>query len=465
MRANLFSTKTTSLGAWLAGLFCSLILIGTAFAQTGSSTVNGTVEDTQKQAISGATVILKNESRNFSRATTTAADGSFLFTVVPPGAYNIEVEAPGFKKAVQTEVQALVDNRVTLSVTLEVGQVSEVVSVSASTAENIINTQDASLGNNFLAPQITQLPLNARNVGNLLSLQPAVTSTGYVAGGRSDQANLTIDGVDANDQQDGTAFSPVIRVSPDTVEEFRVTTVNANSTQGRSSGAQVGFITKSGTNYFHGNLYEYHRNTVTTANNFFSNRAGRFVATDPQVINGTAKVGDERVPRPKLIRNNFGGSLGGPVIKDRFFFFYNYEGRRDARGAPAVQTVPLASLGRGEVKFFATNGQLITLTPAQINGLTSNGTATGATVVDVNPAAVAVLASAAQRYPSNDNTTGDGLNTGGFRFNQSQPARLGAHTTKLDFNLSEAHTFFVRANYQNDTFVTSQQFPDTPVQA
>jgi hypothetical protein len=448
----------------LAGLFCSLLLIGTAFAQTGSSTVNGTVEDTQKQAISGATVVLKNESRNFSRVTTTSADGSFLFTVVPPGAYNIEVEAAGFKKAVQTDVQALVDNRVTLSVTLEVGQVSEVVSVSASTAENIINTQDASLGNNFLAPQITQLPLNARNVGNLLSLQPAVTSTGYVAGGRSDQANLTLDGVDANDQQDGTAFSPVIRVSPDTVEEFRVTTVNANSTQGRSSGAQVAFITKSGTNSFHGNLYEYHRNTATTANDFFNNRAGRYTADDPLVQAGKFKVGDEKVPRPKLIRNNFGGSLGGPIIKDRFFFFYNYEGRRDAKATSVVQTVPLASLGRGEVKFFGTNGQLITLTAAQINSLTSNGAPTGAAVVDVNPAALAVLAGAAQRYPSNDNTVGDGLNTGGYRFNQSRPVRLGAHTARLDFRLSEAHTFFLRGNYQNDTEVTSQQFPDTPQQ-
>src|SRR5262245_5132572 len=116
MRANLFSTQRTSLGVWLAGLVCSLLLTGSAFAQTGSSTVNGTVEDIQKQAISGATVSLKNESRNFSRVTTTAADGSFLFTVVPPGAYNLEVEAPGFKKAIRSEVQALVDNRVTLSV-------------------------------------------------------------------------------------------------------------------------------------------------------------------------------------------------------------------------------------------------------------------------------------------------------------------------------------------------------------
>ena len=438
---TILSTYVRRVGAFLSVCSLAIFFSASALAQTGSSTLSGTVTDSSQAAVSGATVMLKNDARGFTRTTTADSGGNFSFNVVPPGAYVIEVEAKGFKKGVLTEVQALVDNRVTVSVTLEAGQVTESVTVSASAVENIVNTQDASLGNNFLSQQIIQLPLNARNVGSLLSLQPAVTSTGYVAGGRSDQANLTIDGVDANDQQDGTAFSPVIRVSPDTIEEFRVTTVNANSTQGRSSGAQVGFITKSGTNQFHGNLYEYHRNTATTANDFFNNRSG--------------------VARPKLIRNNFGGSLGGPIVKDRFFFFYNYEGRRDAKGVSVVRTVPLAGLGRGEVKFNASDGQLVTLTAAQINGLTSNGTATGAAVVDVNPIGLAVLASAAQRYPSNDNTVGDGLNTGGFRFNAPQPVKLGAHTTRLDLKLSEAHNFFVRGNYQNDTSVTGQEFPDT----
>ncbi len=445
MRMTFSTFRASRVGAWLSITTLFMLFGLTAYAQIGLSTVSGAVTDSSQAAISGATITLKNDAKNFSRTTTTDATGNFLFTVVPPDTYNIEVEAKGFKKGILTEVKALVDNRVTANVTLEAGQVTESVTVSASAVENIINTQDASLGNNFLSQQIIQLPLNARNVGNLLSLQPAVTSSGYVAGGRSDQANLTLDGVDANDQQDGTAFSPVIRVSPDTIEEFRVTTVNANSTQGRSSGAQVGFITKSGSNTFHGNLYEYHRNTVTTANDFFNNRSG--------------------VARPKLIRNNFGGSLGGPLVKDRFFFFYNYEGRRDAKGTSVVQTVPLASLGRGEVKFFATNGQLITLTAAQINSLTTTGTPSGTAVVDVNPAALAVLASAAQRYPANDNTVGDGQNTGGFRFNQPQPVKLGAHTSRLDFKLSEAHTFFARGNYQNDTAVTAQQFPDTPTQS
>lgn len=426
----------------VAGLLLLLVAsFGFAVAQTGSSTVGGTVQDAQGAAISGAKVTLKNPNKNFSRETTSDAAGSFVFNVVPPDTYVIEVQSNNFKKNVVSDVKALTDNRVTVSITLEIGQVTEVVNVSASAAENIINTQDASIGNNFVSQQIIQLPLNARNVGNLLSLQPGVTSDGYVAGSRSDQANLTIDGVDANDQQDGTAFSPVIRVSPDTIEEFRVTTVNANSTQGRSSGAQVGFITKGGSNTFHGNLYEYHRNTATTANDFFNNRSG--------------------IDRPKLIRNLFGGSIGGPVIKDKVFFFYNYEGRRDAKQTSVNRTVPLASLGRGEVKFFTTNNQLITLTAAQINGLTSNGTATGTPLVDVNPVALAVLAGAAQRYPANNFEIGDGQNTGGFRFNAPQPVKLGAHTARFDFKLSESHSIFVRGNYQNDSAVTGAQFPDT----
>ena len=146
---------------------------------------------------------------------------------------------------------------------LEIGAVTETVNVIAGGVENLVNTQDASLGNNFVSQQILQLPLNARNVGNLLSLQPGVTPDGYVAGGRSDQANLTLDGVDVNEQQLGTAFTPVLRVSPDTVEEFRVITTNADANYGRSSGAQVSFITKSGSERFSRHAVRYHRNTIT----------------------------------------------------------------------------------------------------------------------------------------------------------------------------------------------------------
>ena len=224
---------------------------------------------------------------------------------MPPDDYVLEAESPNFKKAVISGVKGFADKSNTVEVSLEIGAVTEIVNVTAGGVENLVNTEDASLGNNFVSQQILQLPLNARNVANLLSLQPAVTPDGYVAGGRSDQANLTLDGIDVNEQQTGEAFAPVLRVSPDTIEEFRVITTNADASYGRSSGAQVSLITKSGQNDFHGNLYEYHRNTITSANDFFNNRSG--------------------IPRPKLLRNVFGGSLEGPIVKDRFFFFFNYE--------------------------------------------------------------------------------------------------------------------------------------------
>src|SRR5262249_32838104 len=144
------------------------------------------------------------------------------------------------------------------------------------------------------------------------------------------------------------------------------TTSNPNATQGRSSGAQVSLVTKSGTNRFHGSLYEYHRNNSTTANDFFNNAAGRFAANAPQVLNGLNKAGDEILPPPKLIRNLFGGSVGGPILRDRFFFFYNYEKRIDRSETAITRTVPTATLRQGIVRFPNVSDGTTTLTPADI---------------------------------------------------------------------------------------------------
>ena len=223
------------------GTFVVLLLFcGSAFGQgQGTSAIRGTIKDPQGAVVAGANVVLSDPATNFSRTATSNDSGQFAFEAIEPGTYKIEVEAKGFKKTVLTQVAALVSKPTDLVVAMEIGDVNETISVTVGAGEALINTQDASLGNNFVSQQITQLPLNARNVANLLSLQPAVTPQGYVAGGRSDQANITLDGVDVNEQQTGDAFSPVLRVSPDTVEEFRVTTTNPNASQGRSSGAQV----------------------------------------------------------------------------------------------------------------------------------------------------------------------------------------------------------------------------------
>ena len=168
-------------------------------------------------------------------------------------------------------------------------QVTETITVISGT-EAPLNSTDASIGTAFESRRIQELPLNARNIVGLLSLQPGVTREGEVNGSRRDQANITLDGVDVNEQQtgldvvngtnratniQGDAFASVLRVTPDSVQEFRVTTSNPNSTQGRSSGGQVTLVTKSGTNDFHGSLFEYHRNTVTTSNDYFNNARGQ----------------------------------------------------------------------------------------------------------------------------------------------------------------------------------------------
>src|SRR5437868_261219 len=185
------------LGVFLALTFTCL----TALGQAGTSTVRGTVTDPQGNVVAGATVTLINPTTNASRSTTATGDGVFTFEQVAVADYRVEVEAKGFKKAVITDVHALVSKVAPVSVQLEIGNVTETVTVASSMGEVLVNRDDATLGNNFVNQQITQLPLEARNVVSLLTLQPGVTPQGYVTGARSDQSNITLDGVDINEAQ------------------------------------------------------------------------------------------------------------------------------------------------------------------------------------------------------------------------------------------------------------------------
>jgi hypothetical protein len=280
---------------------------------------------------------------------TTDTSGAYSFQQVNPGTYRITVRAAGFRTAVVNNVQLLVNNPATVPVKLEIGQLSETVSVTAETEQ--LNTVDASIGNAISNKPIVQLPLNARNIVGLLAVQPGVvfvgedstdSRNGAVNGGKSDQANVTLDGVDVNDQMDRAAFTSVLRMTPDSVQEFRVTTLNANADQGRSSGAQITLVTKSGTNDLHGSLYEYHRNTATSANNFFGNMVGN--------------------PREKLIRNIYGVSAGGPIIRNRMFLFGNWEGRRDAKDGNALATCHPWTCAR---EFCTTSAPMVPLRPSR----------------------------------------------------------------------------------------------------
>ena len=450
--------KRSFLIANFAVLVCVLLVAAPLRSQTGTSTIRGEISDSQGKMVAGATVTLKNASVGFSRSQTTGAAGGFSFELIPPGDYTLEVEAKGFKRSVR-QVSALIGSAIAADVQLEVGVLSETVQVEGTAAIVSINTEDATIGNTFVNEQITQLPMEARNVLSLLTLQPGVTyaidstatTNGAVNGARSDQSNITLDGADINEAQTSRLNTPVLRLNSEAIEEFRVTTLNANSNQGRSSAAQVNLVTKSGTNSFHGAGFEFNRSTGFTSNDFFLNRIGQ--------------------PRPALIRNTFGGGIGGPIVKNKLFFFYSYEGRRDKSQNSVVRTVPLASMGQGMMRVKAQNcptpttcqpSVLVTYSQAQLNNIYS--------AAGLNPTGLAVLASAAQKYPANDFTVGDStaaqpLNTAGFRFSYPVVTKLNSSVAKFDANLTSKQTMFVRLNYIVDHSsgdIAAPQFPDTP---
>jgi hypothetical protein len=466
-------------------LICGLLVLlsvasMTALGQNGTSSVRGTVVDPTGKLVSGATVTLTNTETNTPRTQQTSDSGHYVFELVPPGPYRVDVEAAGFKKGIVTDVQAQVAKATEVNIQLEVGAVTESVTIAATANEVLLNTQDASLGNNFVNQQISQLPLEARNVAALLTLQPGVTKEGSVTGSRADQANVTLDGVDINEQQsnqigstsssDASSQNPgsntVLRLNAEAIDEFRVVTANPNAQFGRSSGAQVSLITKGGSNEFHGALFWFHRPTVLAANDFFNNRAGRYGPSDPQVQLGQAVVGQEKVPRPALIRNTFGGAIGGPIVRDKSFFFYSYEGRTDRSQQSVLQRVPLPTMGLGNLRFANVGGGVSTFTAA--NFATQFSALSG-----TNPVALAALAAAAAKYPANDfGTTGDSftnsagqlvlLNTAGYRFNAYLPSNFNSHVARFDHNLTSKQQLFARFNVNHDEIAGVPAFPDTP---
>jgi hypothetical protein len=386
-----------------ASLFC----VAGLFAQATTS-ITGVVSDDSGAVVPGATVTLSAAGTGVERASTTDARGVYQFLQVAPGMYSLVFEMDGFRSEVITDVELLVDTPATLDIKLEVGQVSEVITVEADAVS--LNTTDATVGNAFNETKIRQLPLLTRNVVELLSLQTGVNQTGEVLGARKDQNNVTLDGVDVNDQQSPEPFGSVLPVPLDSVQEFRVTTGGGNADVGRSSGGQVSLVTKGGSNEFHGSLYEFHRNTVTAANTFFNNAAG--------------------VEREKLIRNQYGFSVGGPVIKDRAFFFLNYEGRRDARSASQQRVVPSQSLRQGILTVTGQHGNVYQMTPDEFKLADPAG-------IGVNDTMLSLL----NTFPvGNDPASGTdgGLNFDGFRFNAPLQIDNKAYVAKLDFNLDKS---------------------------
>jgi hypothetical protein len=287
------------------------------YAQNATTSLRGVVKDPSGAVVPGATITLLNKAAGQTLNVTTKNTGEYQLVAIPPAKYVITITAAGF--GTQTKLaELLVDQPATINFELSIKSNDTVVDVTESA--QTLNTTDASLGGSADNAEIQALPSETRNVPDLLSLQPGVLAfpppsnpaladsrSGAVNGGRSDQGNITLDGVDDNDQVRGLAFFGVLRETQDSVEEFRVTTGNANADQGRSSGAQVSLVTKSGTNKYHGAAYEYFRPTDTVSNDFF---------------NKNSQLGSGLNNRPpKLIRNTFGGDFGGAIVKNKLFFF------------------------------------------------------------------------------------------------------------------------------------------------
>jgi hypothetical protein len=486
----------------LAAVTSCFLAIGTlAFAQSATTSLRGTVADPKGAVVAGATVTLSNPATGFSRTAQTNDQGIYQFLEVPPSTYAIEVSAAGFATTKRDNVPLQVSSPATVNLVLQVQGGSVIVDVSGEAP--MVNTQDATLGNNFNSRQLIDLPSEGRDPAAILSLQPGVvyigsTSTnqqdndsrgGAVNGARSDQSNITLDGLDDNDQLEGYAFQGAMRATLDSLQEFRVTTSNYDAASGRSSGAQVNLVTKSGTNNFHGTLYEYHRPTFDVANDYFNKES--------QIIEGAPN-------RPQhILRNTFGGTFGGPIQKDRLFFFAAYEGQRTADQVPTNRVIPTASLAAGNLQYLCdpgpnctdgyTVGNLLsvasnplfspelvaTLSPAGVAsldlGCTSNGTCPLgpgpnpliANINGGNPDALFYAHYPQPNCPSCGNATngsGDLLNTSGYTFPGNSPTSLNTYILKLDYKITADgnQSLFIRGNLQNDREAFPPQFPGLP---
>lgn len=444
----------------VASLLFLVAFSASLLAQIATTSLRGEIKDPSGAVVPGAQVTITNASNGQALSTTSNAAGEYTFTQIPPAHYMIDVKATGFAEQKKT-AELIVDQPARIDFGMTVQSAAEVVNVSAEA--QTLNTTDASLGGAMNNALIQALPSETRNVPDLLSLQPGVlylptlgasesnpggdSRSGAVNGIRSDQGNVTIDGVDDNDQVFGYAFTGVLRETQDSVEEFRVATSNTNSDEGRSAGAQVSLVTKSGTNKFHGSAYEYNRPTLTVSNNWFVKQA--------QLNSGQANI------PPKLIRNIFGGTLGGPIVKNKLFFFGNYEGNRQAEDQVVTHTVPTAAYQAGYLSYPGGS-----LTPAQVTQLDAGCVAAGGCAnaqynpgPGPNPYALAFFKS---MPAANGFSEGDGYNTGSFTFASPNPVTLNTSIARIDYAPSDKHRFFVRGGLQKDTTGYPVQFPGQP---
>lgn len=359
--------------AVLAILLMAAVGATAVWAQTSPSTgaVQGVVKDQSEAVVPGATVTLKNLALGISRQMQTSADGTFIFPLVQPGAgYLVEVERAGFQKAQVKDLTVRVTQVATANVGLVVGSSAQEVVVSA--AATPVETANATLGTTLSSNIITAMPLPTRDVLDLLATDAGVTATltspaatilqgseaMFVGGGRDTANNYMVNGVDANNFEFHTLANGIIPVpNPDAVQEFRTETSLYDATTGFGGGGNIALLTRGGTSQYHGTAYEFLRNTLFNANDFFLNASGK--------------------PRPVMIQNQFGGSFGGPVPKlGKTYWFFNYEGQRQRNGVTGSITGQLPVLpATRTAQSMATlyNLPLSAIDPVAINVLNAPG--------------------------------------------------------------------------------------------
>ncbi len=316
-------------------LFASLLI-----SQTFYGSIVGAVADASGATITGAKVTVTNTGTGEQRTANTSEDGSFRFVNLIPGTYKVDVEQSGFKRYTRDAIAVAVESAVRVDVAMQIGDMTQQVEVTS--AAPLLQTENASLSQVVGTRAVEELPLNGRNVLNLAVIAPGVVPQGssegsltgknvfaagnyQIGGGTANQSAEFLDGVPVN-----ITYGNIVALVPsaDTVSEFRVQTNNNTAEYGRYTGGVINITSKSGTNEFHGSAYDYLRNRVLNATNFFANASG--------------------AGKAPFVQNQFGANLGGPIRKDKTFFFFAYEGFRARQGVLFTETVPTLAQTRGD---------------------------------------------------------------------------------------------------------------------
>jgi len=408
------------------------------------SSVTGVVSDQTGALVADVNVSLKDPQTGVEYKGTTNAAGSYTINQVKPGpGYRIEFEHAGFKTVVISGLYLNVNATRVQNAQLIIGGTRETVEVSAASETVTLDTTDATIGNNFQVEALNDLPIQLRGSPSALFVQqPGVTLDGAVTGSRTDQNRVTVDGLDVNDYATGE-FGAIVGNAPvDSVQEFRGVAGGFLPSEAGGGGGQFELVTKSGSNAWHGSLSEYYRDRGLEANDWFNNNAS------PQV------------PRPPLNRNQFGGNIGGPIKRDKAFFFFDYYALRQISSGIEDRTVPLDSYRNEGLTYWNNQDQKETLTAAQVQAMDPALIGFDASLFDPTTGLFAT------RYPhANDLSggTGDLLNTAGFRFNAPSKTANDVYTGRVDYNLNDRMKIYGVSHITRENATENAiQFPGDP---